>query len=263
METFLFEDAAPGVKLLTLNRPERLNAVNWEMVRELEEALRDLRHRHDVRALVLTGAGRAFCSGLDIKDPASLDPDDTVHAYDLQETFAAMCAALYEVPVPVIAAVNGVASGGGFVFTLAADIRLASPEARFNVANVRIGFCGGDLGSSYLLPRIVGRGLASELMLTGRFIGAEEAARVGLVNRVVAADELIDKALDLAGEIAANSPWAVRMTKQVLACNLDAGSLRAAIELENRTQILSTRTADFGEAMSAFIEKRAPQYTGR
>jgi enoyl-CoA hydratase len=130
------------------------------------------------------------------------------------------------------------------------------------VANVRIGFCGGDLGSSYLLPRIVGKGLASELMLTGRFIGAEEAARVGLVSRVVAADELIAQALHLAGEIAANSPWAVRMTKQVLACNLDAGSLRAAIELENRTQILSTRTADFGEAMSAFLEKRAPQYTG-
>jgi enoyl-CoA hydratase len=262
METFLFEDAGPGVKLLTLNRPERLNAVNWQMVRELEETFRALRHRHDVRAVVLTGAGRAFCAGLDIKDPASLDPDNTVHAYDLQELFAEMCAALYELPVPVIAAINGAASGGGFVFSLASDIRLAAPEARFNVANVRIGFCGGDLGSSYLLPRIVGKGLASELMLTGRFIGAEEAARVGLVSRVVAADELIAQALHLAGEIAANSPWAVRMTKQVLACNLDAGSLRAAIELENRTQILSTRTADFGEAMSAFLEKRAPQYTG-
>lgn len=173
-----------------------------------------------------------------------------------------MFAALYEVPVPVIAAVNGAASGAGFVFSLASDIRLAAPEARFNMANVRIGFSGCDLGSSYLLPRIVGKGLASELMLTGRFIGSEEAAQVGLVNRVVGADVLIATALELAAQIAANSPWAVRMTKQVLACNVDAGSLRSAIELENRTQILSTRTADFSEAMSAFVEKRAPQYTG-
>jgi enoyl-CoA hydratase len=164
--------------------------------------------------------------------------------------------------VPVIAAVNGVASGGGFVFTLASDIRLAAPEARFNMANVRIGFSGCDLGSSYLLPRIVGLGLASELMLTGRFMGSEEADAVGLVNRVVPADELLDAAVQLAGEIAANSPWAVRMTKQVLGVNVDATSLRAAIELENRTQILSTRTADFGEAMTAFKERRPPVYTG-
>jgi enoyl-CoA hydratase len=262
MDTFLFDDVAPGVKLLTLNRPERLNAVNWQMVGELTETLRSLRHRHDVRALVLTGAGRAFCAGLDIKDPASLDPDDTVHAYDLQEMFASLCADLREVPIPVIAAVNGAASGAGFVFSLASDIRLAAPSARFNMANVRIGFSGCDLGSSYLLPRLVGLGLASELMLTGRFVEADEAAAVGLVSRVVPAEELLDRALELAGQIAANSPWAVRMTKQVLACNVDAASLRSAIELENRTQILSTRTSDFTEAMSAFVEKRAPHYTG-
>jgi len=224
METFLFEDAAPGVKLLTLDRPERLNAVNWQMVRELDELLRSLRHQHEIRAIVLTGAGRAFCAGLDIKDPASLDPDDTVHAYDLQELFGSMCASLREAPVPVIAAVNGAASGAGLVFALAADIRLAAPEARFNMANVRIGFSGCDLGSSYLLPRVVGLGT---------------------------------------GQIARNSPWAVRMTKQVLAVNVDSPSLRAAIELENRTQILSTRTADFDEAMNAFKEKREPRYGGR
>jgi enoyl-CoA hydratase len=262
-QTFLFEDVAPGVRLLTLNRPERLNAVNWAMVRGLQETLGALRHQHDVRAVVLTGAGRAFCAGLDIKDPESLDPDDTVHAYDLQELFGGMCVALREVPVPVIAAVNGVASGAGLVFALASDIRLAAPEARFNMANVRIGFSGCDLGSSYLLPRVVGLGLASELMLTGRFIGAEEAEHVRLVNRVVPADGLLDAALELAEQIAANSPWAVRMTKQVLASNVDAPSMRAAVELENRTQILSTRTADFDEAMSAFKEKRAPNYSGR
>jgi enoyl-CoA hydratase len=167
------------------------------------------------------------------------------------------------VPIPVIAAVNGVASGAGLVFSLCADIRLAAPSARFNMANVRIGFSGCDLGSSYLLPRVVGLGLASALMLTGRFMEAEEAAEVRLVNRVAPGESLLDSALELASQIAANSPWAVRMTKQVLAVNVDAPSMRAAVELENRTQILSTRTADFDEAMSAFKEKRAPNYSGR
>jgi enoyl-CoA hydratase len=265
MQTFRFEDAgsAPGVKLLTLDRPERLNAVNWDMVRELDELFRSLRHQAETRVIVLTGAGRAFCAGLDIKDPASLDPEDTVHAYDLQEMFGSMCASLRELPVPVIAAVNGAATGAGLVFALASDIRLAAPGARFNMANVRIGFSGCDLGSSYLLPRIVGLGLASELMLTGRFVEAPEAAAVGLVNRVVEADSLLDEALSLAGQITRNSPWAVRMTKQVLAVNVDAPCLRTAIELENRTQILSTRTGDFDEAMSAFKEKREPRYQGR
>jgi len=262
-ETFRFEDAdAPGVKILTLNRPERLNAVNWTMVRELDEQFRWLVDHPEVRSVVLTGEGRAFCAGLDIKDPASLDQDDTPHAYELQEMFGRMCMHLNEVPQPIIAAVNGVASGAGFVFALASDIRVAVPEARFNMANVRIGFSGCDLGSSYLLPRLVGSGLAAELLMTGRFMGAEEAERRTVVNRIVAPEELLDAALEIAGQMAQNSPFAVRMTKQVLAQNIDAPSLKAAIELENRTQILCTRTNDFMEAMTAFQEKRAPNYTG-
>ncbi len=260
--TIRFEDAGPGVKILTLDRPERLNAVNWQMVEELEECFRWLGKHNEVRAVVLTGAGRAFCAGLDIKDPNSLDQTNTVHAYDLQENFGRMCAHLAEVPQPIIAAVNGAASGAGLVFSLASDMRLAAPEARFNMANVRIGFSGCDLGSSYWLPRVVGLGLASELMMTGRFIGAEEGERRGLVNRVVPADGLVEAAIDLAAEIARNSPFAVRMTKQVLATNVDAPSLRAAIELENRTQILSTRTRDFEEALAAFQEKREPEFNG-
>lgn len=260
--TFRFEDAAPGVKVLTLARPDRLNAINWTMVRELEEAFRWLREHPEVRCVVLTGAGRAFCAGLDIKDPESFDQDNTVHAYDLQELIGRMFASLAEVQQPVIAAVNGAATGGGLVFALASDLRLAAPEARFNMANVRIGFSGCDLGSSYWLPRTVGLGLAAELMMTGRFMGAEEAERRGVVNRVVPQDELLDAAVELAAEIARNSPFAVRMTKQVLAANVDAPSLRAAIELENRTQILCTRTSDFEEALEAFRDKREPRYTG-
>ncbi len=173
-----------------------------------------------------------------------------------------MCSALGEVTQPVIAAVNGVGSGAGFVFALASDMRIAVPEARFNMANVRIGFSGCDLGSSYWLPRYVGLGLASELLMTGRFIDAEEAEKRGIVNRIVPAERLIESAIELAAQIAQNSPFAVRMTKQVLRANTDAPSLRAAIELENRTQILCTRTNDFEEALDAFKQKRAPHYTG-
>jgi enoyl-CoA hydratase len=261
--TFRSEDVAPGVRLLTLDRPERLNAVNWTMVEEFEQIFLELRAQPEVRAVVLTGAGRAFCAGLDIKDPRSLDQDNTVHAYDLQEMFGRMCSALGRVSQPVIAAVNGVASGAGFVFALASDMRIAVPEARFNMANVRIGFSGCDLGSSYWLPRYVGLGVASELLMTGRFIGAEEAERRGIVNQIVEPEALLDAALGLAGDIARNSPFAVRMTKQVLRANVDAQSLGAAVELENRTQILCTRTDDFEEALEAFREKRAPQFTGR
>jgi enoyl-CoA hydratase len=261
--TFRFEDAAPGVKLLTLDRPERLNAITWQMVAELEDAFRWLHEHGEVRTVVLTGEGRAFCAGLDIKDPASFDQENTVHAYDLQEQIGRMFAHLAEVPQPIIAAVNGPATGGGFVFALASDLRLAAPEARFNMANVRIGFSGCDLGSSYWLPRTVGVGLAAELMMTGRFMDAAEAESRGVVNRVVAGEELLDAAIALAADIAQNSPFAVRMTKQVLAANVDAPSLSAAIELENRTQILCTRTQDFEEALAAFREKRAPRFTGR
>jgi enoyl-CoA hydratase len=261
--TFRLEDPAPGVKLLKLARPERLNAVNWTMVEELESLFSELRADSEIRAVVLSGEGRAFCAGLDIKDPRSFDQENTVHAYDLQEMFGRMCAGLGEITQPVIAAINGVASGAGFVFALAADMRIAVPEARFNMANVRIGFSGCDLGSSYWLPRYVGLGVASELLMTGRFIEAEEAERRGIVNRVVKAEELLSSAVGMAAEIAQNSPFAVRMTKQVLRANVDAPSLRSAIELENRTQILCTRTDDFEEALGAFKEKRAPHYTGR
>jgi enoyl-CoA hydratase len=169
---------------------------------------------------------------------------------------------LRALPQPVIAAVNGAAAGGGLALALSSDVRLAAPEARFNVAFVKLGVSGADMGVSHLLPRIVGLGHASELMLTGRLVGAEEAARIGLANRVTADGALLDEAAALAAEIAANTPFAIRMTKQVLGVNVDAQSLGAAIELENRTQILATQTGDFREALTAFVEKRLPSYGG-
>jgi enoyl-CoA hydratase/carnithine racemase len=162
----------------------------------------------------------------------------------------------------VIAAVNGPAAGGGLGLALAADIRLASPTARFNAAFVRIGLSAGDLGTSWLLPRLIGPARTAEFAYTGRFIESEEAERIGLLNRVVPADRLLDDALELAAQIAANSPAGVQLSKRALQANMEVGSFAAALELENRGQALLTRGSDMPEALAAFKEKRAPRFTG-
>lgn len=180
-----------------------------------------------------------------------------------QRRWAAGIAAFRRTSVPVIAAVNGPAAGAGMALALAADIRIAAPEARFNAAFVRIGLTGRDCGISWLLPRIVGLGHASEILLTGRLVDTAEAVRIGLVNDVVHAEALLEPALVRAELIAANTPFGVRLTKEILQANVDAPSLEAAIELENRSQVLATRTEDMPEALVAFREKRPPVWTGR
>jgi enoyl-CoA hydratase len=260
----LLEEPEPGIAVLTLNRPDRLNALSWSLIDALHGALEELAHRGDVRAVVLTGAGRGFCSGLDLSGDDALGGDATIQqALGRQERVGSLATALRGLPQPVIAAVNGPAAGGGLALALASDVRLCAPEARFNVAFVKIGLSGCDVGVSHLLPRIVGLGMASELMLTGRPVDGEEAARIGLVNRVVPNDDLLAAAVELAEAIAANSPFGVRMTKQVLHRNVDAPSLEAAIELENRTQVLATRTADLAEAVAAHHEKRPARFANR
>jgi enoyl-CoA hydratase/carnithine racemase len=251
------------VVVLTMDRPERLNALSEDMFRELPEALAEVGRDDTVRAVVLTGAGRGFCAGMDLADAAVLPTRPAAELVDAQEGWGRATLALRELPVPVIAAVNGPAAGAGFSLALAADIRLASPAARFNAAFIRIGLTGGDVGSSWLLPRIVGLGHAYEILLTGRMIDSSEAERMGLVNRVVAPDELVPAAVELAQAIAANSPLGVRLTKHVVQVNVDAPSLRVAMELENRNQVLMMQTADMAEAVSAFLEKRPPRFTGR
>jgi enoyl-CoA hydratase len=259
MPTVQRAELGPGVALLTLDRPDRLNALNRELVEDLHMALDDVAADEGVRVVVLTGAGRGFCAGLDLKEP--MTGDGVVGSLAAQERIAGLMLKLHALPQPVIAAVNGAAAGGGLALALASDVRLAAPEARFNVAFVKIGVSGADMGTSYFLPRIVGLGHASELMLTGRLVDAEEAARIGLANRVVAAGELLDAARDLAAEIVANAPFGVRMTKEVLGHNIDAQSPAAAIALENRTQILAVQTGQIVEAMTAFAEKRAPRWS--
>jgi enoyl-CoA hydratase len=262
--TFSIEPLAEEVLILRLERPERLNALTWTMVDELHAATTAIGQDPAVRVLVLTGSGRGFCAGLDIQENDSLGADDDVPTvYGRQEAVAGLALALRAMPQPVIAAVNGPAAGGGLALALAADVRICAPAARFGVGFVRIGISGCDVGVSHMLPRLVGLGIAAEMMLTGRVVEPEEALRTGLVNRIVEADDLIGETLKSAEEIARNSPFGVRMTKQVLHQNVDAPSLRAAIELENRTQILAIQTEDMKEAIGAFVEKRKPEFRNR
>jgi enoyl-CoA hydratase/carnithine racemase len=262
-ETLLVERPRDGVVLVTLNRPDRMNAITFQMFDEMHDLCRGLLADRDARAVVITGAGRGFCAGLDLDDAETL-PDMTPHEMMLgQQHWAGAFVNFHELPQPVIAAVNGPAAGGGLGLALVADIRLASPTARFNAAFVRIGLSAGDVGVSWSLPRVVGLGRAAEIMLTGRFVDAEEAATIGLVNRVVPEDALLDEAFAVAEQIAANTPFGVTLTKRVLNANVDAGSLSQAVEVENRGQTLATRGQDFREALAAFREKRPAKLTAR
>jgi enoyl-CoA hydratase/carnithine racemase len=260
-ETLLVDRSRDGIVLVTLNRPHRMNAITFQMFDEFHVLCDELQKDGDARVVIITGAGRGFCSGLDLDEAMTL-PDMTPHEMMLgQQSWAGAFVKLHEIPQPVIAAVNGAAAGGGMGLALAADIRIASPEARFNAAFVRIGLSAGDVGVSWSLPRVVGFGRAAEIMFTGRFLDADEARDIGLVNRVVPADELLEASFALAEDIARNTPFGVTLTKRVLHANVDAGSITQAVEVENRGQTLATRGEDFREALVAFREKRPAQFT--
>ena len=261
--TILIERPTPQIAIARLNRPDRLNAMTFEMFDEFITLQADVDADSDIRVLIITGSERGFCAGLDL-DQAALLPDMTpIEMFAGQETWARSIAGFRHMEKPVIAAVNGPAAGAGMGLALAADIRIAAPTAKFNAAFIRIGLTGGDVGTSWMLPRIIGFGRAYELLLTGRFVDADEALRIGMVTEIVEGENLIERALEIATLICGNSPIGVRMTKQVLQANVDAPSLDAAIALENRNQVLSAQTSDMAEALSAFREKRAPKFTGK
>ena len=262
-ETMRVQDVAPATLLVTLDRPERLNAQTDQMFSELEQLGLGLRDRHEIRAVVITGAGRGFCAGFDLDEAEELAGLGALGMLRLQERAARAMHAIRNAPMPVIAAVNGPATGGGMALALAADIRLGAPTARLNAAFVRIGLSAGDLGTSWLMSRLAGQGRAAEIIYSGRMIEAQEAERLGLLNRVVPADQLLDEALAMAAQIAANSPGGVRLSKRALQSNMEVTSYAAALELENRGQALLTRTDDMREALAAFKGKREPQYTDR
>jgi enoyl-CoA hydratase len=265
--TVLAEDVRPGIRLLTLNRPDRLNAMSHELVAALHDRFDEVAADPDVRCVVITGAGRGFCAGLDLHAGASVPGTEDLgrpqRGLATQQHIATLIPHLRSLKVPVIAAVNGPAAGGGFALALGADVRVCSRSARFNVAFVKLGLSGCDIGVSWLLPRLVGAGRAFELLLTGRLIDADEADALGLVTRVVDDGSVVDVALEIAEQVAANSPFGVWMTKEVMWSQLEIPSLQAGIDLENRTQILSSMTEDSAEAMRAFVEKRTPEFRNR
>jgi enoyl-CoA hydratase/carnithine racemase len=265
-----------AIVVLTINRPHRRNALDAQTLAELHRLLDSLNGDPAARAVVLTGAGNAFCAGADIK----AQPDDLIDTsatpqtalqaaatsrvaitLSAQELMASAFEKIHRLRQPVIAAVNGFALGGGFALALACDIRYATTQATFGAVFIRHGVSACDMGTSYHLPRLIGASRAAELMLTGRVFDATEAATIGLVLGVVEGGELLDTAVAKAREIARNSPLAVWMTKETMWQTVDAPSLRHALDIENRTQVMCTASGDLAQSFAAFREDGTPKWT--
>ena len=252
------EAPAKGVALVHLNRPERLNAINEHMQTELHELCAAVGDDRDVRVVVLTGTGRGFCAGIDLRDfgPSMVDADDPAIArLRFQERMASLPQALRALPQPVVAAVNGPAVGGGLALCLASDVRICGASASFGNAAILLGLSGAEMGMSYYLPRIVGLSVAADWMLTGRTVSSDEAYQRGLVSELLADDQLLDRALELAGQIATHSPLGVQMTKRALQTNTDAPDLSAAIDVENRNQVITHATDEAAAARQRWTER--------
>jgi enoyl-CoA hydratase len=255
----------PHVSVVTLNRPERLNALSFETVQPLHEAILEVGADNETWVVILTGAGRGFCSGLDLEDhgiPPNIAglPMSRI-ATRAMAIFSDLVPAMRGIPQPIVGAINGPSYGGGLCLAVACDIRLAAASATFCGAGIKNGLTGTELGISWILPRAIGAAHAFELILTGREVDAKEAERIGLVSRVVPDAKLLDVALDVADQICAHSPHGVAMTKRVLWSNLETGSLHAAMDLEARNQLLVRMTTqNLDEAIRARREGRKPSY---
>lgn len=261
-EHFRFE-VTDGVGTVTFDRPDKLNALTFEVYADLRDLLGEIEHRDDVRVLVLTGTGRGFCSGGDVDEIiAPLLEMDARGLLEFTRMTGAVVERIRRLPIPVIAAVNGVAAGAGAVIALAADIRILAETASFSFLFTRVGLAGADMGSAYLLPRVVGLGRATELLLLGESVDAERAVAIGLATRVVADADLAGSAGDLARSFASGPALAYGATKVLIGRELDM-DLGSAIELEAFTQALLMTTEDHAEFYRAFTGKRPPEWTGR
>lgn len=251
------------IEIITLNRPEALNAMSPELADELAEYFGGLKERRDVRVVLMRAEGRAFCAGGDLNSQAFASPGAgrVQRQYDIQIRYSNVIRNMRNCPQPIICLVQGPAAGAGFSTVLATDVRYCTPQAKFNAAYIRIGVGGTDMGSGYFLPKLIGLSRASEYLLTGRYMSAEQAHRFGLVSEVVEADQLLDKGLELANDMLKTAPMGLRMTKESINYQAQLGSIDAALALEDRQQILLMETADHREAISAFLEKRGPNYS--
>jgi enoyl-CoA hydratase/carnithine racemase len=252
-----------GVATLTLNRPDKLNALTFDVYADLRDLVTELPQRGDARVLIITGQGKGFCSGGDVEEIIGpLTEMETAELLEFTRMTGGVVKALRECPVPVIAAINGVAAGAGSVIALASDLRLMAESASFAFLFTRVGLAGADMGSAYLLPRIVGLGRATELLLLGDKLSAERAYRMGLANELLPDGELMSRAHALARRIADGPAFAFSTTKSLLTRELDM-SLGASIELEAITQALLMQSEDFLEFYEAWSEGRSPEWSGR
>jgi enoyl-CoA hydratase len=261
----LVDKPQPRTTVVTLHRPDRLNAMSIDLVIALDEVLNRVADDNDTSVVVLTGTGRGFCSGLDLKDYGVIPNIDGLTVGRIAQRsmryYSRLILTLRRMPQPVLAAINGPAYGGGMCLACATDLRIASRAAVFNATGIVNGLTSTELAISWLLPRLIGASHSNDLLLTGREVGAEEAFRLGLVSRVVADDQLLPTALAMAAAMTRFSPYGLEMTKSILWVNLENPSLESAIEIEDRNQLMLGFTENLQEAIRAFDQAREPVYT--
>src|SRR5437667_597506 len=258
-KTFLYEQS-DGIATITLNRPARLNAITFEVYRELTDFFVTLRDDKDVRVVVITGAGRAFCSGGDVRDIiGELQGRDSEGLLQFTRLTCDLIRNMRALPQPIIASLNGTTAGAGACIALASDIRIAADEAKIAFIFVKVGLAGTDMGATYLLPRVVGLAKATELLMTGDFVEANEAEKIGLYNRVVPRDQLERTTREFAEKLASGPALGIAKTKEMLNRELHM-SFESALEAEAVAQALCMQTPDFKEAHAAFIEKRPARF---
>jgi len=258
-KSFLYEQR-DGIAKILLNRPERLNAMTFEVYRELTDFFAKLRDQKDVRVVVITGAGRAFCSGGDVRDIiGELQGSDAEGLMDFTRLTCELIHNMRALPKPIIASINGTTAGAGACIALASDIRIAAEEAKIAFIFVKVGLAGTDMGATYLLPRVVGLAKATELLMTGDFISAQEAETIGLYNRVVPRDQLETATREFAAKLARGPALGLAKTKEMLNREMHMG-FESALEAEAVAQALCMQHPDFEEAHAAFIEKREAKF---
>ena len=275
-ETIKFELKENGIGILSLNRPEKLNAINFQMEKELHEVFDHLMVNLDCRVLILRAEGRAFCAGTDLQEALILNTKKKPEGYEKyyflnvsepikkkmyhQWRISSIFIKMRKISQPIIALVHGASAGGGFGFAMASDIRIVGSDVKFINASINIGLTGADVGGSYFLPRLIGLSRASEIMYTGRQVGAEESVKIGLALKSVESKDLLESGLELADELLMKSPLGLRMTKQSLNLTLDSPSLETICQLENSSIVLTFSSKDVNEASAAFFGKRDPKY---
>ncbi|MFX0021214.1 MAG: enoyl-CoA hydratase/isomerase family protein [Candidatus Hermodarchaeota archaeon] len=280
-ETIRFNLREDGIGILTLNRPDKLNALNFQMIEDLHSILDSLMTNLDCRVLILKAAGKTFCAGLDLKESTILqskkkpeelkekfffmrapDKDPIKAKIYAQARASQLIVKMRKISQPIIAIIQGPATGAGFTLVLATDIRIGGENAKLANSFINVGFSGADLASSYHLPRLIGMSRAAEILYTGRFIDAHEAEKIGLILKIVEGDEtkLIEAAIEIAENLLSKSPLGLRMTKEAINISLDSPSLDTIMQIENRTQMLCSTSIDLFEGINAFFEKRKPKY---